>query len=128
MSKLIVLVLVLVAVVVIYRPAREKVRPHMQFAFDPFYEWSTRNRVDELRDLLIRQEQLGKRLPSPRDFPGFVEREDVQRDASIDPWGSRYYLKLTRTTYQVGSPGKDRTPGTGDDIVSEVMRRRAPGR
>ncbi|HEX5725788.1 MAG TPA: hypothetical protein VFX98_10010 [Longimicrobiaceae bacterium] len=128
MSKLFPLLLLLVAVVVIYRPARERVRPHLQFAFDPFYEWSTRNRVKELRDLLVRQEQLGKQIPAPRDFPAFVEAEDVQHNASLDPWGTPYYLRSTRTTYRVGSAGKDRQVGTTDDILGEEQRRVNPPR
>jgi hypothetical protein len=121
MSKVVMLVLLLVAAVVLVPPLRQRARPHLQFAFDPFYEWSTRNRVDELKDLVKRQDQLGKTVPAPRDFGKFIEREDFHKDAS-DPWGQPYYLQRTRAGFRVGSPGKDMQRGTGDDILSSEER------
>jgi hypothetical protein len=55
-----------------------------------------------------------------------VQRRDFEKDAAVDPWGSEYYIRKTRKTYYVGSPGKDRIVGTEDDIVSPVQTPRTP--
>lgn len=118
MGKIVGLVLLLIGAVVLVPPLREKVRPHVQFAFDPFYSWSARNRVAEILDVVKGEQQLGRPLPAPRDFAAFVDRLDFREDASIDPWGNPYFLRVTRSTYQVGSAGKDGQAGTPDDILS----------
>ena len=118
MGKILLLIVVLVGAVVMVPDLREAARPHVQFAFDPFYEWSTRNRVSEISKLVKRADQMGRRIPAPGEFSAFIDREDFQENASLDPWGTPYYLVRTRGGYQVGSAGKDRQSGTADDIVS----------
>ncbi len=122
MGKIFMLVLVALAAVVLVRPLREKVRPHVQFAFDPFYQWSAENAVNDLSGLVKQQDQLGRPIPSAREFPQFVEHEAFQDNASVDPWGSQYYLLRTKTGFRVGSPGKDRRRNTADDVLSNEMR------
>lgn len=123
MSRVILLLLIGVLVVVIWRPARETLQPHVQFAFDPVYEWNTRNTVSELTGLVRHQQTLGRTMPRPDDFSEFVEREKG-KGAAADPWGTPYYLLVTRRTYQVGSAGPDRLPETADDLVGEEVPRR----
>ncbi|HEX2201957.1 MAG TPA: hypothetical protein VHG91_01610 [Longimicrobium sp.] len=132
MGKILVLVLVAAAAVVTIDPLRERVRPHMQFAFDPFYEWSTRNRVDEIKDMVKEEDQLGRPIPSARQFSAFLEQRDTHRDAAMDPWGTPYYLVKTRKGFRVGSAGRDMAQGTEDDILSvetpiTTETRRRPG-
>lgn len=118
LGKLMGLLLLAAAVVVLVPPVREKARPHLQFAFDPFYEWSTRNRVAEIRDRVKELDQLGRPIPTPREFATFLDRSDFRENASVDPWGSPFYLQVTRAGFRVGSPGKDRVRNTTDDILS----------
>lgn len=118
MSRIVLLVLVAILIVVVWRPARETVQPHVQFAFDPVYEWSTRNKVKELTGDLRQQVILGRTLPRPAEYAAFVEGSRGD-GSSNDPWGTPYYLLLERRTFQVGSAGPDRQPGTPDDILGE---------
>lgn len=118
MSKIVGLVLLLIAAVALVPPLREKVRPHVQFAFDPFYTWSAKNRVNEIVDVIKGEQSLGRPVPNPREFAVFIERNDFREDAAYDPWGNPYYLVVDRTTYRVGSYGKDQEQGTEDDILS----------
>ncbi|HYJ78738.1 MAG TPA: type II secretion system protein GspG [Longimicrobiaceae bacterium] len=129
MSKVLWLILLLVAVVVLVPPVRERAKPHLAFALDPFYEWSAKNRVSEISNLVKRADALGRTIPAAADFPRFVDTEDTKQNASVDPWGTPYYLLAGRRSYQVGSAGKDREPGTTDDILSveETLTRPAAG-
>ena len=126
MSKLLGFLLLLAAAIVMVPQLRQRAMPHMQPALNPFYEWSARNRVNEIVALVHEEETLGRPIPNARDFAAFVETRDYQKDAGLDPWGTPFYLHLTRKTYLVGSAGRDRQPNTADDIVSPPQPRRAP--
>lgn len=127
-SKLLGILLVLVAAVVLVPSLRERVMPRLQPALNPAYEWSARNRVNEIVKLVHEEEALGRPLPNPRRFAAFVDQRDFQEGAGTDPWGSPYYLRLSRKTYVVGSAGKDRIPNNADDIVSAPQPRRDAAR
>jgi hypothetical protein len=124
MSRLAGLLIILLLVLIMFPPVRERLLPYAQPALDPMYEWSAKNRVTSLAKFVEEQESLGFPPPEPHEFSAFVERRDLQENASMDPWGSRYYLRLMRDTYYVGSPGRDRIEGTADDVVSKTMQRR----
>ncbi|MFL5385997.1 MAG: type II secretion system protein GspG [Longimicrobiaceae bacterium] len=119
-AKIFWLLVAAVAVVVLVPPVRERVWPKLQPALNPVYEWNARTRVNEIRDLVKRADATGRPIPTTADaFAQFVDSEDMQRDASLDPWGTPYYILIDRTaTFQVASAGKDRQPGTEDDILS----------
>lgn len=118
-SKIFWLLVAAVAVVVLVPPVRERVWPRVQPALNPVYQWNARTRVDEIRDLVKRADAIGSTIPTtPDGFAQFVDREDMQEDASLDPWGTPYYLVLDGANFQVGSAGKDMQPGTEDDILS----------
>jgi hypothetical protein len=125
MSKLLGFLLLLIGAVVLVPQLRARAMPHVQPALNPFYEWSARNRVNDIVEILHEEETLGRNIPSPADFPGFVARRDFQKDAAQDPWGTPFYLRITRKAYFVGSAGKDRLPNTPDDIVSPPQPRKA---
>ncbi len=129
MSKLLGFLLLAIGAVVLVPALRERAMPHVAPALDPFYSWSARNRVSEIVDLLREEETLGRGIPAPRDFAKFVDQRDFQKGASLDPWGTPFYLQVRRRTYVVGSAGKDRLPRTADDILSEPQPRKgAPNR
>jgi hypothetical protein len=125
MSRIVGLLLILILTVLLVRPIRERARPYIQPALDPVYEWSARNRVHTLLNLMREEETLGHALPTPDRFAQFIEFRDFQKDASKDPWGNPYYLRLQRRGYFVGSAGRDQVPNTPDDIVSETVSRRS---
>jgi hypothetical protein len=124
MSKLLGFLLLAIGAVVLVPSLRERAMPHVAPALDPFYSWSARNRVTEIVDLLHQEETLGRPIPAPREFAQFVDRRDVKKGASLDPWGTPFYLQVNRRTYVVGSAGKDRRPRTPDDIVSPPQPRK----
>jgi hypothetical protein len=129
MSKVFWLVVLVIAVAVLVPPVRERVKPYLQPAIDPVYESNARTRVKEITRLLKRVEASGRQVPSPRDFARFVESEDMRQNASLDPWGTPYYLVATRRDYRVGSAGRDRRQGTADDILADPEPyARAPAR
>jgi hypothetical protein len=117
MGRLFAVLFALIVIVIVSRPLRQRVEPHVQFALDPIYGWSAKNRVADLEKLLEDQKSMGKPIPSPRDFLQFIQAQDPS-GGGVDPWGNPYYLVTTRTTFQVGSAGKDGQPQTEDDIVS----------
>jgi hypothetical protein len=124
MSRIFGLLLLLIITVLLVPPIRQRARPYMQPALDPVYEWSAKNRVKTLVELMREEEMLGRHVPTAREFSAFVENRDSQRDASLDPWGNPYYLRMLRKGYYVGSSGRDQIPGTPDDIVSKTITRR----
>jgi hypothetical protein len=118
-SKIILLLLLGVAAVVMVPSLRQEVWPKVQPAFNPLYEWSAKNRVAEIRDMVKRADAVGRTVPLGGDeFDRFVQNEGMQENASEDPWGSQYYILLTGNYFQIGSPGKDRQAGTTDDILT----------
>ena len=129
MSKVFLFILLLIAVVVLVPPVRERAKPHLAFALDPLNEWTARNRVAEISNLIKRADATGRPLPTDAEFSRFVDIEDMRQNASIDPWGMPYYLVATRRSFQVGSAGKDREVGTTDDILSDEqpITRPTPG-
>ena len=119
-AKIFWLLVAAVAVVVLVPPVRERVWPKLQPALNPVYQWNARTRVNEIRDLVKRADATGRPVPATADaFAAFVDSEDMQHDASLDPWGTPYYILFDRATFQVGSAGKDLQPGTDDDILSK---------
>jgi Type II secretion system (T2SS), protein G len=118
-QKLFLALVIAVAVVVLVPPVRERVWPKVQPAFNPLYEWSARTRVNEISDVVKRADSLGRSVPAGGPaFAAFVDTEDMQQNASEDPWGTPYYIVFNGQSFQVGSAGKDRDPGTDDDILS----------
>ena len=118
-SKIFWLLMGLIAVVVLVPPVRARVWPKLQPALNPVYEWNARTRVNDIRDVVKRADATGRPIPTGEAFAHFVDTEDMQQDASLDPWGTPYYILFDRATFQVGSAGKDRQPGTADDILSK---------
>jgi hypothetical protein len=120
-AKIFWLLVAAVAVVVLVPPVRARVWPKLQPALNPVYEWNARTRVNEIRDVVKRADAVGRPVPTGDAFAQFVDSEDMQEDASLDPWDTPYYITFgdaNGSTFQIGSAGKDQTPGTEDDILS----------
>ena len=77
--------------------------------------------VIEIANLVKRADATGRLPEKEALFPQFVESEDTRMNASIDPWGSQYYMVTSRTGFRVGSPGRDRIRNTTDDILSAEL-------
>jgi hypothetical protein len=116
-GKIFWLLVAAVAVVVLVPPVRQKAQPYLQPALDPVYEWNARTRVNDIRDVVKRAEATGRPIPTGAAFAPFVDAEDMQEDASVDPWGTPYYILVSQASFVVGSAGKDREAGTLDDIL-----------
>jgi hypothetical protein len=117
-AKLFWLILIAIAVVVLVPSVREKVWPKLTPALNPLYEWSARNRVDEISLEVKRADATGRTVPGGDAFPAFLDADAMQEHASIDPWGNPYYIVFGNNSFQIGCNGKDGQPGTEDDILS----------
>lgn len=117
MSRIVWLLVFLLAAVLLVKPLRERARPQIEAVLNPIYRWEARNRVKDIQRVLVRERSQERALPRPREFQRFLTvREGAP--AAIDPWDQPYYLILTRRTFQVGSMGQDRQRNTSDDILS----------
>lgn len=115
----------IVAAVLLATPGvRQWLAPYAQPLLDPVHEWSTRSRVEEISRLLQARVAGGHPLPTPRTFSDFLLAEYRRDDDAVDAWGTPYYLRVERLRTVVGSAGRDRTPGTADDILTPVPTRR----
>ncbi|HEX6908739.1 MAG TPA: hypothetical protein VF142_00010 [Longimicrobium sp.] len=117
MSRIVWILIFLLAAVLLVRPLRERARPQIEFALNPIYEWEAKNRVNSIYRVLERARAEGTPLPRPRDFQRFLtEREGA--DAALDPWGQPFFLVRERRSFRVSSAGPDRRANTADDIHS----------
>jgi hypothetical protein len=116
MSRIVWILVFLVAAVLFVKPLRDRVRPQIEFALNPIYEWEAKNQVNSISRLLERAQSEGDELPRPRDFHKFLTTKEGE-DAALDPWGQPYLLHRQRRTFQVSSAGPDRTANTADDII-----------
>lgn len=94
--------------------------PRAQPALDPVYEWSARSRVRQIARLVETRSATGHPPPTTRDFPELLARHFGREGGALDPWGTAYYLERGRREVVVGSAGRDREPGTGDDVRETV--------
>ena len=80
MSRIVWILVFLLAAVILVRPLRERAVPQMEFALNPIYEWEAKNRVNSIYRVLERARAEGAALPRPRDFQAFLtEREGAER-------------------------------------------------
>ena len=118
-SRILWILVALLATVLLVPQLRERVRPQMEYALNPIYRWEARNRVKTLQHTLERERSEGNALPPARTFTQFIAAREGP-EAAMDPWDQPYYLVSTRRTFRVGSPGPDRRRNTADDILSEA--------
>jgi len=133
------LVLVIAGTTVLTVPElRARARPHIEPAFGDVIDWWAGrlgpvaesalrwSATNELRAALrsLREDlQAGRPLPDPARFHTYVMQKHVSGRGGRDPWGSPYYLIVTRDSLIGGSAGPDRERDTADDILVSVPRR-----
>lgn len=118
MSRILGLLVLVLALVLLVPTLRERARPQIEWALTPLYRWETKNRLNEVQRVLVREHATGGQVPRPRDFQRFMEQREGP-EAARDHWGQPFYLEeLGREGFRVGSAGPDRAQGTGDDIHS----------
>lgn len=105
---------------------RARLAPHVEPFLDPVHEWSARYRVGEISRVLAAETARGNPLPGDAELRRFLEVRYPGTLPPLDPWGSPYYLRRDRWDSRVGSAGRDRRPGTRDDILSPAIRHSAP--
>lgn len=118
-----VLLVLLIAAAALASPdVRGRLKPHVQPALDPVYEWSARSKVREIVRMIQTERAAGRAAPTPKTFTDFLEKQYPGAGA-LDPWGSPFYLRKGRAETVVGSPGKDGARGTADDILEPLPAR-----
>lgn len=119
----------LAAVVLISPPLRARAAPLVRPIADPFFSWTTRDRVDRLAFEVGREAARRGEEPTPWDFQRVLRRMYGSRhDARLDPWGTPYSLRSAGGRFRVLSAGPDRRRGTADDIVSRPVEAAVPSR
>jgi hypothetical protein len=117
------LLLILVLVFVVINPtARERAMPYAEPVLNPVNEWSTKSRLAEYTRLIREAETLGSGVRSNNDLAELLRREYPHRDATVDPWGTPYYIQPVRGGFTVASAGRDRVRGTEHDLHSDTIR------
>jgi hypothetical protein len=120
MSRIVWILVFLVAAVLFVKPLRDRARPQIEFALNPIYRWEAKNEVNSISRVLERAQAEGTPIPRPRDFYKFLsEKEGV--DKALDPWGQPFTLGKERRSFRISSAGPDRRSGTADDIHSSPV-------
>lgn len=123
MQRIVLFLVLALLVVAISPPLRNRAEPLVRPALNPLYEWNTRNQVRGLHEDLVSDQTLGRPIPTPRTFIKWVEEKHPGQRAAHDAWGNPLFLLADRTTFQVGSLGKDGVRGTADDIFGPTGQR-----
>lgn len=114
--KLLVAFAVLVAIV---PPLRAAALPRLAFAIDPLRRVTTQDRVNSVSRYVEYESRITGHAPQDRDLPRiFAKMFPGRRDAVMDPWGRRYYLRRRGDGFHVGSAGPDQRRDTPDDVLS----------
>lgn len=120
MGRLLLILVVVLLAVAINPTLRGRAQPYVQPALNPVYEWSARSRVKEIARMLEADRTGGRDLPAAAEIPDYLRRRFSTADGHLDPWGTAYYLRPGRREATVGSAGRDRTPGTADDLTATL--------
>jgi hypothetical protein len=141
MKRLALAVLLLVLVVLLVPPLRERADPHMAAAgawtadrleipLSPFTNWYRRVRaeaeLDKAARLMVGQRNQGGRLPDPERFADFLNRHDIAA-GGLDPWGTPYLMVQEADSVALLSAGPDQRYETEDDLVTRIGQRRPTG-
>jgi hypothetical protein len=91
----------------------DKAEPVLQ----PVFVWQTKGELDRVvRDLKNYESANFDRLPSRRQWTGWLEGMYHGGEAMEDSWGSVYFMEEQADSFFVVSFGPDREIGTEDDI------------
>lgn len=86
---------------------------------DPVLRWSTRGEMRRIvRDLENRSATTRSFPSEQRQFVAWMERE-YQGDATTDPWGRNYVIRMASDSFAIVSPGPDGLLDTADDVSLE---------
>lgn len=113
------LLLVAAVAVAIVPPLRAWAVPRLGFAIDPLRRVTTQDRVNSVARYVEYDSRISGVAPLDRDLPRVFSRMfPGRKDAVLDPWGRRYYLRRRGDGFQIGSAGPDRRRDTPDDVLS----------
>lgn len=117
--KIVFFVLVALGAALYFPSSREVVLDTAQPVIDPVLRWSTRGEMRQIVRDLEALSEIPRRFPlDEEEFRDWMERE-YEGDATTDPWGATYQLRLSSNDFSIVSPGPDGSFGTDDDVVSE---------
>jgi hypothetical protein len=100
---------------------RERAKPYAGWALNPAYGWLTRSRLGEIARAIDSEGERGREVPSNSTLATFLDDYFGVPDASVDSWGTRFFLTRDMWTTRVASAGADRVPHTEDDILSAPL-------
>ena len=113
------LLLVATVAVALVPPLRVWAVPRLGFAIDPLRRVTTQDRVNSVARYVEYDSRISGVAPLDRDLPRVFGRMfPGRKDAVLDPWGRRYYLRRRGDGFQIGSAGPDRRRDTPDDVLS----------
>lgn len=110
------------AVVFVSPPLRSRAAPLVRPIANPFFAWTTGDRVERLAFEVGREAARRGEEATPWDFQRVLKRMYGSRhDARLDPWGNPYFMRASGGRFRVGSAGPDARRGTADDILSDPV-------
>jgi hypothetical protein len=98
-----------------YEPAFKRLGPTGEKLLAPTYRAGARSQANHMFRIMSLDRDQGRPLPEPQTFQRWI-RSRLGEEATLDPWGSPYYMERERSMITIGSPGPDRRRGTDDDI------------
>jgi len=117
--KIVFFLLIALGAALYFPSSRQVVLDTAQPVIDPVLRWSTRGEMRQIVRDLEALSEIPRRFPvDQEEFRNWMERE-YEGDATTDPWGARYELRLTSETFSIVSPGPDGAMNTEDDVTSE---------
>ena len=100
----------------VLEPVVSRVAPQAERLLNPLRKSGARREITYILREIAAQRVIGRPLPDEREFRFWVREYVESVDDGLDPWGGNYYMKRTRATVTVGSPGPDGVAATGDDV------------
>ena len=100
----------------VIEPVISRVAPQAERLLNPLRKSGARREITYILREIAAQRVIGRPLPDEREFRFWVREYVESVDDGLDPWGGHYYMKRTRATVTVASPGPDGVAATGDDV------------
>lgn len=126
MAKLILLIVLGVVSAYYFPDSRQAIENAAKPLMAPIVKWTATGEMAQVGQHVVQHEAFSGKLPDRRDWSGWLDWRYPVDDYKMDPWGSRYQLRVWADSVAIISLGPDRTRSTEDDfsVITPRPRRR----